>query len=141
MNWNLSDAIQYYNSQGAPGNQQALIALLKEIQQEWGGIPPYALEEIARAYGIRESVLNAVIKRIPALRLLGSHCLELCAGANCGKHTALAALAESMQKAAPGKFYLKFVPCMRQCGKGPNLRFDGTLYHQADEALLRRLLK
>jgi hypothetical protein len=29
---------------------------------------------------------------------------------------------------------------MRLCGKGPNLRWDGTLHHKADEALLRKLL-
>ena len=32
------------------------------------------------------------------------------------------------------------VPCMRQCGKGPNLRFDGRLYNGADEQLLARLM-
>jgi hypothetical protein len=30
---------------------------------------------------------------------------------------------------------------MRQCGKGPNLRFDGTLYNGADETLLAKLMK
>jgi hypothetical protein len=29
---------------------------------------------------------------------------------------------------------------MRQCGKGPNIRWDGQLYNGADEALLRRLV-
>ena len=35
---------------------------------------------------------------------------------------------------------LKTIPCQRMCGKGPNIRFDGKLYHKADEALLRQLL-
>jgi hypothetical protein len=30
---------------------------------------------------------------------------------------------------------------MRLCGKGPNIRWDGTLYHGADEALLKMLLE
>jgi NADH:ubiquinone oxidoreductase subunit E len=29
---------------------------------------------------------------------------------------------------------------MRQCGKGPNLRFDGKLYHGADAKLLEQLM-
>ena len=49
-----------------------------------------------------------------------------------------AALAE---KLADGKVTAKYVPCMRLCGKGPNIRWDGVLYHSADEALIRRLLK
>ena len=28
---------------------------------------------------------------------------------------------------------------MRMCGKGPNVKWDGQVYHQADEMLLRQL--
>ena len=137
MTWNLADAISYYQKQGAPSDQGAVIPLLREIQQENGGsIPVYALSEIAGAYGVKESFLNAIIRRIPSLRTADTHCLELCAGPNCGKHTALAALAEELQQRAPGKLTVKFVPCMGMCGKGPNIRWDGKLYHQADKALL-----
>ena len=31
MEWNLEEALDYYRRQGAPGDQNALIALLKEI--------------------------------------------------------------------------------------------------------------
>lgn len=137
MSWSLEEAISYYRKQGAPADQSALIGLLREIQQENGGsIPVYALIAVAEGCGVKESYLNALVRRIPSLRLGDSHCLELCAGPNCGKQAALAAFAE---KLAPGKFTLKYVPCMRLCGKGPNIRWDGRLYHQADAALLRRL--
>ena len=140
MNWNLEEALAYYQKQGAPGDQTALTALFREIQQEHGeSIPAYALSLIAEAYSVKESYLRALIKRIPSLREADIHCLELCAGPNCGKHTALAALAEALQKAAPGKFTLKYVPCMRHCGKGPNIKWDGKLYHRADETLLKSL--
>ena len=138
MDWNLKEAIDYYRRQGAPGDQNALVQLLREIQQECGGVVPKAmLEETATAYGIKESFLGAIVRRFPGLRVADTHCLELCAGPNCGKHTALAALAEDLQKTKG--FTLRYVPCMRMCGKGPNLRWDGTLYHKADEALLRKL--
>ena len=140
MNWNLEEALTYYRRQGAPADQSALIALLREIQQEHGGsIPAPILPEIAESYGIRESLLQAIIKRIPSLRLGNTHCLELCAGPNCAKASALAASAEKLQKEAG--FVLKYVPCMRQCGKGPNLKWDGTLYHGGTEELLRQLAK
>ena len=140
MSWSLYEAISYYKTQGAPGDQTALVSLLREIQAEnSGGIPKYTLSSIAEAYRIKESFLLAIIKRIPSLRLKDTHCLELCAGPNCGKHTALAACAEAL-RASGSNFTLKYVPCMRMCGKGPNLRWDGVLYHKANEELIRKLI-
>lgn len=138
MPWNFEEALDYYRRQGAPGDQNALIALLKEIQRENGCVPAEAPSKIAAAYGIREPLVLALIRRIPSLRLSGGHCMELCAGPNCGKSAFLADLA---QKLAPKGVTVKRVGCMRLCGKGPNLRWDGTLYHRADEALIRRLMQ
>ena len=142
MSWSLLEAISYYKKQGAPADQTAVIGLLREIQQENGGsIPRHTLAEIAAAYAVKESFLSAIIRRIPSLRVGDTHCLALCAGPNCGKHAALAAFAENLQHTHPGSFTLKYLPCMRMCGKGPNIKWDGTLYHRADEALLRRLIE
>lgn len=140
MAWNIEEAISYYAKQGAPRDQTAVVGLLREIQQEnSGSIPLYTLKVIAESYSIKETFLQAVIKRIPSLRLGDTHCLELCAGPNCGKHVKLAAYAENLQKST-GKFNLKFVPCMRMCGKGPNLKWDGMLHHHADEELIKKLV-
>lgn len=140
MSWNLEEAIGYYQTQGAPSDQSALVNLLREVQQEnGGGIPRYMLGTVADTYGVKESYLLALIKRIPRLRLEDSHCLEICAGPNCGKRARLAEFAQAQGFA--GKITIKQVPCMRMCGKGPNIKWDGTLYHQADEALLRRLME
>ena len=142
MAWNLQETLDYYKKQGAPADQSTLISLLSEIQQEHGGsIPKWILAEMAAFYGIKESLLLAIIRRIPRLRLSDLHTLELCAGPNCGKAAALAAAAEKLAAAHPGKISLKYVPCMRMCGKGPNLKWDGTLHHKADEALLAQLIK
>ena len=141
MDWNLEEAISYYKALGAPGDQSALISLLREIQQNHcGGIPEFTLVQAAQAYNIKETFLKAIIKRIPSLRLESTHCLEVCAGPNCGKHTTLAAYAEKLHTATGKKFILNYMPCMRMCGKGPNIKWDGTLYHKADEALLEKLL-
>ena len=140
MAFSLEEAVAYYKKQGAPSDQSALVSLLREVQQENGGaIPRSALPALTEGLGVKESYLLAVIRRIPGLRLSDSHTLEMCGGPNCGKHAALAAAAEKLCK---GKnVTLKFVPCMRLCGKGPNLKWDGTLYHKADEALIKRLLE
>lgn len=134
----MEELIAYYKYMGAPGDQSALVSLLKEIQEERGGIPPYVLTQIAEGMDVKESFLRAIIRRIPSLRLADTHILEMCAGSNCGKHTALASFAE---KHLCKNMQIKYVPCMRMCGKGPNIKYDGKLYHGADESLLRSLLK
>ena len=139
--WTLDEALTYYKRQGAPSDQTALRQLLREVQDQHGGaIPSHLMIPIAERLDVKESFLLAILKRSPGLRLKDEHLLELCCGPNCGKHTALAALAEELCATSPRKITLKFVPCMRLCGKGPNIRYDGVLYHHADEALLRRLL-
>ena len=141
MSWDLKEVIAYYKGQGAPSDQSALISLLREVQAENGGqIPLPTLPEMAEGLGVKESYLQAVIRRIPSLRLGDRHCLELCGGVNCSKRAALAAFVEKTYGAEPESFTVKTVPCMRMCGKGPNIKWDGKLYHQADEALLRSLL-
>ena len=142
MEWSMTEALEYYKQLGAPRDQSAMISLLREVQQENNGsIPLPTLPEIAKYYEIKESFLLALIKRIPSLRLSNVHTLELCAGPNCGKHAALAACAEQLHTACHRKFTLKFVPCMRMCAKGPNLKWDGTIYHKADKELLEKLLR
>ena len=138
MAWNLEEALRYYESQGAPKDQTALVALLREAQTEHGGsIPKALLGRIGEEYGVKDSFLLAVIRRIPSLRLSDMNTLEVCAGPNCGKYVDLAAYAEKLQKEKG--FVLKFTPCMRMCGKGPNIRWNGKLYHRADAALLKKL--
>ena len=142
MAWSLEEAAAYYKKMGAPRDQSALVNLLREIQlEQGGGIPQYMLSEVAAMYDVKESLLLALVKRIPSLRLSGVHKLQLCAGPNCGKYRPLADLAERLAAENPNSIRLEFVQCMRQCGKGPNLRFDGKLYNGADETLLRRLVE
>lgn len=139
MAWELKEALEYYKKQGAPSDQSALVSLFREVQGEFGSIPKHLLPELAVGLGVKESFLLALIRRQPRLRLADCHTLELCAGSNCGKRAELAALAEKLC-AGRADIQLKFVSCMRLCGKGPNLRWDGQLYNKADETLLRQLL-
>ena len=137
MNFDLKEAIEYYRRQGAPGDQNALRNLLSEIQDAHGGtIPKGILPQTAEGLGVRESFLLAIIRRVPSLRLADVHVLEICAGPNCSRKGTLTQLAEQYR----GRVEVRLVPCMRQCGKGPNLRFDGKLYNGADAQTLARLM-
>lgn len=139
MDWDMDEAVAHYCALGAPRDQGLLVELLREMQEAMGGaLPEGQVQLLARKLGTPVSILLALIRRIPNLKLAEGHSLELCSGPNCSKRAALAAYAEEN---LPRDVTLKFVPCMRLCGKGPNLRFDGTLYHGADEALLQRLFR
>lgn len=135
----MQEMLEYYRRQGAPGDQTALVGLLREIQGEHGAVPKWAVAEIAENYKVKESFILAVVKRIPSLRLQDTHLLEVCAGPNCGKHTALAAEAEKLCKLK--RVPMKYMGCQRMCGKGPNIKWDGKLYHKATEELLRKLME
>ena len=142
MEQDLQEAVAYYRRQGAPADQTALTALLREVQQGCGGsIPQWAVARLAQLLETKESFLLAVIRLIPSLRLSGAHLLELCGGPNCSKRAALAAFVTRTYGEKPKNFEVRFVPCMRLCGKGPNIKWDGKLYHGVDEALIRRLVE
>ena len=138
MAWDLAEAMEYYGKMGAPGEQSALVALLKEVQRAGGGsILEGEVGQICDFYGIKEGLILALIKRIPSLRLGKGHVLEICGGPNCGKHREIAEFADSLG----GGIRVKYVPCMRMCGKGPNVRWDGQVYHGMTVEKLREMVE
>lgn len=151
QDWTLREAIEYYQRQGAPGDQGMLVALLREVQGERGGVLPAAdVAEIAAAYGLKETFLAAVIKRYPGLRPQEApHRLELCGGPRCSSRDAarLAAFVEECYDVRPGGvstrggFSYRISGCMKNCPNGPSLKWDGELHSRADEALIRTLVE
>ena len=141
MEWNLEEALEYYKRQGAPGDQNACVNLLKEIQQEKGGIPMWMITRAAEVLGARESLFLALVRRIPSLRLSDSHLLEVCAGPNCGKRTEIADFVEKTYGKNPAGFTFRYCGCMRQCAKGPNIRWDGKVYNAATPELVKKLIE
>lgn len=150
QDWTLEEALAYYRRQGAPGEQGALVALLREVQEERGGALPAAdLAEIAAALSLRDTFLSAIIRRYPGLRTEEApHRLELCGGPRCSGRGAarLAAFVEETYGVRPGgvsasgRFTYRITGCMKNCPNGPSLRRDGALHSRADEALIRALV-
>lgn len=150
-NWSLDEAIAYYKGQDAPSNQEALVNLLREVQENNGGVlPDVAMEDIAAALNIKPSFLGAVIKRYPSLRTESApHRLEVCGGPNCArngsakilKHLASEYKVQSGGISKKGGFSFKICGCMKHCPHGPNIKWDGVIYNKADEALLDKLIK
>lgn len=137
--------MDYYRSQGASGDQQLLIALLREVQELDGNVlKPETVERVARALGVNVRLLNVLIARIPSLYPAHApHTLQLCR--TCREARSLAAFVEkeygvqSGGVSPKGGFSFELVNCMKNCKAGPSLRWDGQLYPRADEKLIRRL--
>jgi len=147
--WNLDEAAAYWMEQ--PGDQQALISLMLEAQEHAGGaLTEQLMEQIADRCGVKTSMLTALIRRIPSLRLKeGPHELEICMnprGCAAGGGKALADWlaktygAKENAVSLRGNFRLLSRPCLKRCGRGPSIRWDGTTYEHADRALLEKLI-
>lgn len=147
--WSLEEALSYYREGGAPRDQQALVSLLREIQQETGALTQEALDAVVRAYDVRPALLHALLRRTPDLRLSDApHRLELCMGPSCRSRGAmrLKAFVEKTWdvrdgRSERGRFTLSLVPCQRRCAKGPCARWDGTALSPASEDGLRALIE
>ena len=148
-NWNIHEAVEYYKGQDAPQNQFALVELLKEVQEHNGGVlTDIAVEEIAALLNTKVTFLNAVIKRYPSLKPASApHRLEVCGGKNCAA-TGSAALLKHIRQAygvenggisTKGVFSFKICGCLKHCGKGPNIKWDGEIYNAATPELIKKL--
>lgn len=147
--WNIHEAVEYYKGQDAPQNQFALVELLKEAQEHNGGVlTDIAVEEIAALLNIKVTFLNAVIKRYSSLKTAQApHRLEVCGGKNCAvngsaallKHIRGAYGAESGGISTKGGFSFKICGCLKHCGKGPNIKWDGEIYNAATPELIKKL--
>ena len=139
--------IEYFRTQGAPADQQMLIMLLREVQDaEEGVLSQNSLGEIMKAYNLKPAVLQALLRRIPALRCeTVPHKLEICG--TCRSGAALRSYIEDHYGVKSGGsseragFSYRVTGCMKNCKHGPSVRWDGVLYPRADIDLLQRLIE
>lgn len=139
--WKIDEAIAYYRDQGAPKDQQMLIALLREIQQETGPLTQEVILQVEGAYGLSASIIPALIRRVPSLCMdTHPHRLELCQ--NCGRR--LAVWVENEYGVKPGcacdkhGFTFQLTGCMKNCKAAPSAKWDGVLHPRASEELIRK---
>ena len=143
----FEEMIVYYRQQGVPQDQQMLLELLREVQQEEGGVLSLPmLNRIADAYGIRTTMLQALIRRIPGLRCEDiPNRLEICG--TCRKGVGLRDYIERTYGVKNGScntdagFSYHITPCMKNCKNGPSIRWNGRLYGNASEELIHTLLR
>ena len=141
----MQELIEYYREQGAPGDQQMVIALLREMQQEDGGVlSADAIRKVAGAYAMKETMLMALIRRVPGIRLADApHRLQICG--TCRTGAKLRDFVERTYGVKSGGvsaagFAYQVTPCMKNCKNVPSIRWDGELYSRADEVLIEKLI-
>lgn len=130
--WSLQEAIEYYNGQNVPQNQQTLVELLREVQEHSGGvISATAFAEITDSLKLKKSFLSAIIKRYPSLRTEEApHRLGICGGERCRKRNsrALHRFVEETYGvqiggvSKQGGFAFQITGCMKNCPNGPSLK-------------------
>ena len=142
----IQEIIEYYRGQGAPQDQQMLIALLREAQEDMGGVlSQAALQEIADSLGMKNTLLQALIRRVPSLRMENAaHRLEICgscrAGARLRNEIERTYGVKSGEICEAAGFSYHVTPCMKNCKNGPSIKWNGTLHSHADMELVHALI-
>ncbi len=149
--WSLQDAIEYCRSQNPQQNQQALIGLLREVQNENGGvIPNVLLDEISAGLELKKTFLTAIVKRYPSLRTEEApHRLEVCGGERCAirgcrelrRFVEVNYQVKNGGVSLIGGFSFQVTGCMKNCLNGPNIKWDGKLYSGVDKKTLRGIVE
>ena len=136
MTNDLTEIVACFKQNGAPSDQSALLACLREAQEVCGGmLDAQVQQEIASLLGVKPNYLQAIAKRISDLKLSGAaHTLTVCTGANCSRRgVELRRYLEDelgVQNGKPflnGRWIYRTAGCQRACPTSPNVRIDGQL--------------
>lgn len=137
----IQEIFDYYK--GKSGNQEELVACLKEIQEVLGCIPRELQQKIADLFNIKATVIQAYIKLYPSLKEQASkHTVTVCNGPRCGNKGAQRLLQElkRLPGVKKGEIEVKTQMCMHHCATSPNVKVDGVLLERASmEEILKHL--
>jgi NADH-quinone oxidoreductase subunit E len=145
----MREILDYYRGLPERSSQETIVELLRELQEVYGCISPFVLEQAAEAAGVRESMIQAICKRYPSLKTAPyAHEIVLCTGRNCAAKGSLAVLDELKKRLGVGKsgisedgaVCLRTRNCLKNCRKAPNVMVDGRMCSGLDaEGILREL--
>jgi NADH-quinone oxidoreductase subunit E len=131
--------------------QRALMALLQDIQEEYGYLPVEALEEAGRHLEVPLSHIYGVVSFYAQFSLIprGRHIIRLCMGTAChirGGGSVLdevkSVLAIADRETTPdGLFTLEVVRCLGTCFLAPVMMIDNKYYGKLTAAKIRKILK
>ncbi len=133
------------------GDQDAIMAILQDVQEEFGYVPRESVEHIAQKRGINQSQLFGILTFYSQFYLSprGKNILKVCCGTAChvrGAERNLAKIEELLQikdgeTTADRKYTLEKIACMGACGLAPVITVNQDVHGHVTSDKIDRIIK
>ena len=134
-----------------PGQQANILRALLAVQQALGHVPPSVIGPVADALRVPEAHVAGVLSYYPDLHVAprGRQIIRVCLGEACVANRSPDVLAEFQrvlgigigETTKDGRTTLERVYCLGNCGVGPTVMVDETIYGRASASDVQKLLK
>lgn len=134
-----------------PGEQANILRTLLAVQQILGHVPPNAIGRIAAALKVPETDIVGVLSYYPDLHMTprGRQVVRVCLGEACVANRSadlLGALQRVLgiglgETTKDGRTTLERVYCLGNCGVGPTVMVDETIYGRLTPSDLQNIIK
>lgn len=151
MNEQLEEIFSYYGEQKDKNSQEAVVSLLRELQEVCGCITLDLKKKVIETTGVSENFLQCLLRMYPSLKEANTeHEVIFCTGERCGKKDGAALLRKWKEQfsirengiSADGKIELRTQNCLKQCKNAPNVMVDGVIYSGSEiEDIMKKLLQ
>lgn len=135
------EILAYYRNLPGRSSQETIVEMLRELQDLHGCISPVIRELAADAAGVKPSMVQTIVKRMPSLKESAYiHEIVLCTGGRCAPRGNMELLRDLKQRlgigkdgiSRDGKVCLKTRSCLKHCRTAPNVMIDGCMYSGKD---------
>jgi NADH:ubiquinone oxidoreductase subunit E len=133
-----------------PGEQANILRTLLAVQQALGHVPPNAIGPLADALRVPEAHVAGVLSYYPDLHTTprGRHVVRVCLGEACVANRSPRLLADLKrilgigigETTEDGQATLERVYCLGNCGVGPTVMVDETIYGRLSASDVQKLL-
>jgi len=131
-------------------NREAVIALLQDVQKQYGYLPRAVLNLISERLGLPHTQLFglATFYRAFSLKPRGRHLINVCTGTTChvkGAPLLLEALERELgcrcgETTSDGRFSIETVNCVGACALAPIVVIDEEAHGRLSQSKLRKVL-
>ncbi|HET8721208.1 MAG TPA: NAD(P)H-dependent oxidoreductase subunit E [Nitrospira sp.] len=134
-----------------PGERANILRTLLAVQQVLGRVPIDSIGAIAEALAVPEAHVAGVLSYYPDLHvaLRGRQVVRVCLGEACVANRSLDLAAELQrvlrvgfgETTTDGRTTLERVYCLGNCGVGPTVMIDETIYGRVSTSDLRAMIE
>ena len=133
------------------GEKDAIMAILQDVQEEFGYVPRESVEHIAQKRRINQSQLFGILTFYSQFYLSprGKNVLKVCCGTAChvrGAERNLAKIEELLhikdgETTADRKYTLERIACMGACGLAPVITVNKDVYGHVTSDKIDKIIK